>query len=222
MYLNWFIWNILGGAEGFLDDSQAKPASIGAIATAFYSGLWAYDGWNNLNYVTEEIINPSRNLPLSVIIGIPLVTVCYLLVNISYLLVMSPAEMMISDAVAVVSTFQLATCNSRFKFILRIMATTCIWTTYYISDLWFKNTWHVLLAYAIIRCRFHVWNCKWNYICRREVVLCGQQGGTPNERIVLCSQGQTNSCTSVTFECKYKYNVALLLLNDNVSTEIRM
>lgn len=90
-----------GGADGFLDDSQAKPASIGAIATAFYSGLWAYDGWNNLNYVTEEIINPSRNLPLSVMIGIPLVTVCYLLVNISYLLVMSPAEMMISDAVAV-------------------------------------------------------------------------------------------------------------------------
>ena len=31
---------------------------VGRIATAFYSGLWAYDGWNNLNYVTEEIINP--------------------------------------------------------------------------------------------------------------------------------------------------------------------
>ena len=31
---------------------------MGRLATAFYSGLWAYDGWNNLNYVTEEIINP--------------------------------------------------------------------------------------------------------------------------------------------------------------------
>ena len=31
---------------------------FGRLATAFYSGLWAYDGWNNLNYVTEEIINP--------------------------------------------------------------------------------------------------------------------------------------------------------------------
>lgn len=75
---------------------------MGGIATAFYSGLWAYDGWNNLNYVTEEIVNPRRNLPLSLMIGIPLVTVCYLLVNISYLIVMSPSEMMISDAVAVV------------------------------------------------------------------------------------------------------------------------
>lgn len=34
--------------------------SIGNIATAFYTGLWAYDGWNNLNYVTEEIKNPSK------------------------------------------------------------------------------------------------------------------------------------------------------------------
>ncbi len=30
-----------------------------------------------------------------------MVTICYLLVNISYLAVMSPSEMMISDAVAV-------------------------------------------------------------------------------------------------------------------------
>ncbi|CAH0553340.1 unnamed protein product [Brassicogethes aeneus] len=75
--------------------------SIGNIATAFYTGLWAYDGWNNLNYVTEEIKNPSRNLPRSIVIGIPLVTVCYALINISYLTVMSPMEMQTSEAVAV-------------------------------------------------------------------------------------------------------------------------
>ena len=64
-----------GGAEGFLDDSHATIPSAGVLATAFYSGLWAYDGWNNLNYVTEEIINPRKNLPLSLIIGIPYVTI---------------------------------------------------------------------------------------------------------------------------------------------------
>lgn len=42
-----------------------------------------------------------RNLPLSIIIGIPLVTLCYALVNVSYLAVMSVSEMMDSDAVAV-------------------------------------------------------------------------------------------------------------------------
>jgi hypothetical protein len=34
-------------------------------------------------------------------IAIPLVTVCYVFVNISYLTVMSPSEMLVSDAVAV-------------------------------------------------------------------------------------------------------------------------
>jgi amino acid transporter len=30
------------------------------VALAFYSGLWAYDGWNSLNSVTEELKNPKR------------------------------------------------------------------------------------------------------------------------------------------------------------------
>ena len=41
------------------------------------------------------------NLPLSIGIAIPMVTVIYVLVNISYLTVMSPGEMLVSDAVAV-------------------------------------------------------------------------------------------------------------------------
>lgn len=30
------------------------------VALAFYAGLWAYDGWNSLNSVTEELKNPKR------------------------------------------------------------------------------------------------------------------------------------------------------------------
>ena len=41
-------WSFIGGREGFLDDTGAKPPTVGGFATAFYSGLWAYDGWNNL------------------------------------------------------------------------------------------------------------------------------------------------------------------------------
>ena len=44
-----------------------------------------------------------RDLPRSILIGIPLVTGCYVLVNIAYLAVLSPAEIKLSSAVAVVS-----------------------------------------------------------------------------------------------------------------------
>lgn len=90
-----------GNTQHLRDPFDGTYYNFGSIATAFYTGLWAYDGWNNLNYVTEEIKNPSRNLPLAIIIGIPLVTVCYALINVSYLAVMSPQEMIDSEAVAV-------------------------------------------------------------------------------------------------------------------------
>ncbi|KAF2894538.1 hypothetical protein ILUMI_11632 [Ignelater luminosus] len=90
-----------GNVQHLQNPFENTKFSIGNIATAFYTGLWAYDGWNNLNYVTEEIKNPSKNLPRSIIIGIPLVTICYALINVSYLTVMSPLEMTTSEAVAV-------------------------------------------------------------------------------------------------------------------------
>ncbi|ELU11396.1 hypothetical protein CAPTEDRAFT_194364 [Capitella teleta] len=84
-------------ATGF-DGTESSP---GKIAIGLYNGMWAYDGWNNLNFVTEEIINPSVNLPRAIIIGLPLVTVLYLLVNISYFTVLSVPQLLASPAVAV-------------------------------------------------------------------------------------------------------------------------
>lgn len=49
-----------GRTEHFRDYFDNTTSSMGNVATAFYSGLWAYDGWNNLNYVTEEIKDPSK------------------------------------------------------------------------------------------------------------------------------------------------------------------
>ncbi|KZS20010.1 b(0,+)-type amino acid transporter 1 [Daphnia magna] len=91
----------IGNTQYLSQGFEGSTTSFGDIATAFYSGLWAYDGWNNLNYVTEELKNPFVNLPRSIMIGIPLTTVCYVLVNVAYLAVLSPTEMMQSEAVAV-------------------------------------------------------------------------------------------------------------------------
>ena len=36
--------------------------SIEHLGLGLYNGLWSYDGWNQLNYVLEEIIEPEKNL----------------------------------------------------------------------------------------------------------------------------------------------------------------
>ncbi|CAF1305082.1 unnamed protein product [Rotaria sordida] len=71
------------------------------IALAFYSGLWAYEGWSSLNSVTEELKNSKRNLGLALALALPTVIILYVLINISYFTVMSKAVLLSSNAVAV-------------------------------------------------------------------------------------------------------------------------
>ncbi|XP_013880492.1 b(0,+)-type amino acid transporter 1 [Austrofundulus limnaeus] len=90
-----------GNTENLSNAFEGSATSFGAIGLAFYNGLWAYDGWNQLNFITEELKDPYRNLPLAIVIGIPLVTVCYVLVNVAYFTVMTPNDLLSSPAVAV-------------------------------------------------------------------------------------------------------------------------
>ncbi|XP_058254412.1 b(0,+)-type amino acid transporter 1 isoform X2 [Hemibagrus wyckioides] len=92
---------IQGNTSNLQNAFDGTSQSIGVIGMAFYQCLWSYDGWNNLNSVTEELKRPEVNLPRALIIAIPMVTILYLLVNISYLAAMTPREMMVSGAVAV-------------------------------------------------------------------------------------------------------------------------
>ncbi|XP_070698867.1 b(0,+)-type amino acid transporter 1 isoform X1 [Pempheris klunzingeri] len=92
---------IRGHTENFEDSFEGTNVGINPVGIAFYQGLWSYDGWNNLNYVTEELKRPEVNLPRAIVIAISLVTGLYLLVNVSYLTVMTPKELVSSSAVAV-------------------------------------------------------------------------------------------------------------------------
>ncbi|KAI0169608.1 amino acid permease-domain-containing protein [Hypoxylon sp. FL1284] len=70
-------------------------------AVALYAGLWAYDGWDNTNYVVGEFRNPSRDLPRVIHSAMPLVIICYLLANASYFLVLPQATLNSTNTVAV-------------------------------------------------------------------------------------------------------------------------
>jgi APA family basic amino acid/polyamine antiporter len=71
--------------------SVSRETSTAGLGTAVSFGaalipiLFAYGGWQNANYIAEEIENPRRNLPLSLLAGTIAVVLIYVLVNTVYL-----------------------------------------------------------------------------------------------------------------------------------------
>ncbi|ETI23722.1 hypothetical protein G647_05527 [Cladophialophora carrionii CBS 160.54] len=74
---------------------------ISSWAVALYAGLWAFDGWDNTNYVTGEFKNPSRDLPRVIHTAMPAVIVCYILANVAYIFVLPLETINKSNTVAV-------------------------------------------------------------------------------------------------------------------------
>lgn len=91
----------LGNTQNFSKPWEGTTTEPGQIAVSFYNGIYSYAGWNYLNFMTEELKDPYKNLPRAIFISLPLVTVVYVLANVAYLAVLTPAEMMASDAIAV-------------------------------------------------------------------------------------------------------------------------
>ncbi|CAI5448887.1 unnamed protein product [Caenorhabditis angaria] len=85
------------------------------VSLAFYSGLFAYSGWNFLNFIVEELKNPKRDLPLAIAISISTCTIIYFLTNVALYTAISPDEMLESPAVAVLFANKL---YGRFSFIM--------------------------------------------------------------------------------------------------------
>jgi APA family basic amino acid/polyamine antiporter len=55
--------------------------------------MFSYSGWNAATYIGSEIKNPSKTLPLSLLLGTVIVTVLYLCLNILFVYAMPPEEM---------------------------------------------------------------------------------------------------------------------------------
>jgi len=114
---------IVGGGMAFYSGKvtmfdnmwEGTATDPGQIAVSFYSGIFSYAGWNYLNFMTEELKDPYRNLPRAIYISLPLVTIIFVLANVSYLAVLTPAAMLSSDAIAV--TFS----NRMFGYLAPIM-----------------------------------------------------------------------------------------------------
>ena len=65
----------------------------GKYLAAMVAVLWAYHGWMNVGPVAEEVRNPGRNIPLSLLGGVLALIALYVGANFAYLTVIPSSEM---------------------------------------------------------------------------------------------------------------------------------
>ncbi len=76
-------------------------SSMLAFGAALRYGFFAYSGWEGATYVAEEVKNPRKNLPLSIILGIIGVLLLYMAANSAYLYQLPASRIAESKWVAV-------------------------------------------------------------------------------------------------------------------------
>uniref|UniRef100_H2YU10 Amino acid permease/ SLC12A domain-containing protein n=1 Tax=Ciona savignyi TaxID=51511 RepID=H2YU10_CIOSA len=82
---------------GFLGFNSKVPT----VSLAVFQSLWAYDGFDNITFITEEVKKPKKTLPMIIILSFLFVMGLYVVVNLSYFAVLNQKEMITSSAVAV-------------------------------------------------------------------------------------------------------------------------
>jgi basic amino acid/polyamine antiporter, APA family len=68
--------------------ATSPPPHLAALGPALVPILFTYGGWQQTNFIAEEIVDPERNLPRALLWGVAIVVTVYLLTNVAYLRVL--------------------------------------------------------------------------------------------------------------------------------------
>ncbi len=91
---------VFGLAAG-LPPSARSPAGVpGNFGGALVPILFTYGGWQQTNFIAEEMVDPERDLPRALVLGVAIVIVVYLLANLAYLRVLGAEGLAHSSAPA--------------------------------------------------------------------------------------------------------------------------
>jgi APA family basic amino acid/polyamine antiporter len=72
-----------------LSDLTSGTVTISSFFTAMLGAFWAYQGWVSVGYIGGEVKDPNKNIPKGIVIGVFVVIFIYLLVNVTYLTLLS-------------------------------------------------------------------------------------------------------------------------------------
>jgi APA family basic amino acid/polyamine antiporter len=71
--------------DHFWENADWTFTTVQVVGVAMVGALFSSDAWNNVTFTAGEIRNPKRNLPLSLVLGVGIVSVLYLACNFVYL-----------------------------------------------------------------------------------------------------------------------------------------
>ena len=80
--------------------SGNSGATLSGFGVALTGVLFSYGGWQHASFLAGETNNAARNVPMAMIAGASIVTVIYLLVNVSYMLLLPVSKIVSSDKIA--------------------------------------------------------------------------------------------------------------------------
>lgn len=113
--------------SGFLTDFTFNFNQAEIIATATVGAIFAMVTWNNITFISGEVKNPEKNIPLSLFWGVIIVMVLYLLINILYVCSIPIEQIKTApeDIVAVVLMQKITGVTGKFIIALIIMISAC-------------------------------------------------------------------------------------------------
>lgn len=84
---------VLGGGGALKESTSTNSTLVGvslltAIVLSLQSAIYTYDGWYGIIYFSEEVTNPGKDIPRSMIGGVFSVIAIYLLMNVALLYVL--------------------------------------------------------------------------------------------------------------------------------------
>lgn len=88
------------------------------ILIAIIPVIFSYLGWNMVTYIAEEVQEPEKNISRTIILGTGLVAILYFIVNLAFLLTLSPEELLQNEGLGVQSSMNVFGPSARFYFSL--------------------------------------------------------------------------------------------------------
>ena len=81
----------------FMDikDLTSGTVTLSSFYTAMLAAFWAYQGWVSVGFIGGEVKDPTKNIPRGIVTGVFIVIFIYLLVNITYLTLLSVPQLVL-------------------------------------------------------------------------------------------------------------------------------